>query len=107
MALLSRFELEKGFYHIDIYYLVGTLQLTLIALSFAVPAILNYSKNAGNNINIFIAGFASNIFTIVLKRNDIFYSKIVYSIWFNIGIGILLIISILCAIESYKNREFY
>jgi len=107
MALLSRFELDKGFYQVDIYYIIGTLQLTIIALSFAVPAILNYSKNAGDTINILITGFASNIFIGVLKRNNIFYSKIVYSIWFNIGIGILLIISILCAIESYKNREFY
>jgi len=107
MALLRRFELEKGFSHIDIYYLIGTLQIAIIAVSFAIPAILNYSTKAGNIINILIAGVASDIFTGVLKSDYQFFSKIIYSIWFNIGIGILLIISIWCAIESYKSREFY
>ena len=104
MGLLSRL----GFVRRELinYYFVVTMQVSIIALSFVIPAFLNYSVNIGSTISWLIVLLSVNIYG-ALASDFQFFSKIVYNVFFNIGIGILLIISILCAIESYKNREFY
>ena len=107
MELFSSLVLKRSIFPINNYYILISIQISLIALCFAIPAIINYSAKPSIIIIWIINVVAFNFSTSVITGDYQFFSKIIYSMWFNIGIVIILITSILCTIESYKNRQFY
>lgn len=89
------------------------LFVSIISLSFVIPALLSYTPSWGNFISIFIFSvifnFSNNYLldpgtTVKVNLNNL---SIVNNLWFNIAVVILMAISIAISLYGYKNKQFY